>query len=79
MSGNPWVLGIILALMAGAWSLIAFHWFKAMNAVRLDADFMAPAILASFVAFLFTGPFCMVIWYTLLLRAFSLNGRRSNV
>lgn len=79
MSGSPLLLAGIIAVIAVMWSVIAFHWWKAMDASRLDGDFMGPAIIASFTAFLFTGPFCMVVWFTLLLRAISLNGRHPNV
>jgi hypothetical protein len=67
---------VIIPIILGAWTLVSFLLRAAFKAVRLDDDFFAPAGLAALASFLFCGPFCMAIWYALLLRGMALSYRR---
>lgn len=67
---------VIIPLILLAWCGVAYLVWSAFRATMLDADFFAPAGLAAFASFLFCGPFCLAIWYALLLRAIHLSYRR---
>ncbi len=66
---------LIIPAILAMWGMIAWHVWLAFKAVHLDADFFAPAGLAAFASFLFCGPFCVVVWYVLLLRSIYLSHR----
>ena len=64
---------IIIPIILAMWSLIAYLVWSAMKADALGPDFIAPAGIAALASFLFCGPFCIVVWYVLLLRAICLS------
>lgn len=67
---------VIIPVILAMWSLIGFLVWTAFKAERLGEDFFAPAGIAAFASFLFCGPFCVVVWYALLLRAIFLSHTR---
>jgi len=65
---------VIIPIILSMWVLIAVFWYKGMAAEYMDD--MAPyAAVACFGAFLFTGPFCFVVWISFMYRAIWLSGR----
>jgi len=66
----------LLPLMLLGWGIVAFTTHSAFQAKKLDDQFGFPASLACFSSFLFCGPFCIAIWYALLLRMIFLSHRR---
>lgn len=62
----------LIPIMLGTWALIAYAWWKGMGAEYLDE--MGPyAAIACFASFLFTGPFCLVIWASFIYRGLWLS------
>lgn len=61
------LLWLLIPFMLSMWAVIAYHWWKGMEAGYMD-EMLPNAFIACFAAFFFTGPFCLVVAYTFFLR-----------